>query len=258
MKTYSHVQFEYKELSTKEITVDKSYQRRLDNTKVQNILKNFDERLLNPPKVSRRNGKYYVFDGQHTLAALKRKNNGQDCMVKCKVYYGLTQLDEIGLFVRQNGESSPVSTAEKFRALQTAGDPKILKLVRACEYAGVICDFTSSRARNKCVCYRTLYKYFKLLDSTCFVGMMSSIREIWDGNADSFSNEIVSGFGEFFLMYGSKLDRSRLIRKLKGISFTEIIREGKIGNAPGGKKYARIILRQYNQGLKKGALEDRF
>lgn len=252
------VQFEYKNLNSRDIRTDKDYQRNLDNTKVQKIVKKFDPRLVNPPKVSFRDGRYFVFDGQHTLAALIRMNNGQDLMVKCKVYYGLTQTDEMELFIRQNGESSPVSTAEKFRAMYKGGDPDISNMVRACEYAGVICDFTKPRARNKCVCYRTLYKYYKTLGSARFVAMLSAIRETWNGDSESFSNEIVAGYGELYLLYGSVLDRNRLIRKLRAISYTEIIREGRIGNAPGGKKYARIILRQYNRGLKNGGLEDRF
>ena len=106
--------------------------------------------------------------------------------------------------------------------------------------------------------YRTLYKYFKLLGTEKFIHMLSAIRETWNGDGESFSNEIIAGYGELYLMYGCILDRKRLIRKLSGISCAEIIREGKIGLAPGGKKYARIILRQYNRGLKNGGLEDRF
>ena len=257
MKTTS-IQFEYKELNTRDIRVDKDYQRNLDNTKVQKIVKNYDPRLVNPPKVSFRDGHYFVFDGQHTLAALIRRNKGRDLPVKCKVYYGLTKIDEMELFIRQNGESSPVSVAEKFRALYKGGDPEITNMVRACEYAGVVCDFTNSRARNKCVCYRTMYKYYKLLGTSRFVTMMTVIRETWNGDGESFSNEIISGYGELFLLYSDMLDIKRLIKKLSGITCNEIIREGRIGLAPGGKKFARIILRQYNNGLKSRGLEDRF
>ena len=250
--------YEYKELNTRNIFIDPLYQRDLDNTKVQKIIKNFNHRLLNPLKVSFRDGHYYVFDGQHTRAALIRMNNGQDCNVECKVYYGLTRLDEMELFILQNGESSPVSVAEKFRALWKNGDPDVSNMVRACERAGIICDFTRNRARNKCICYRTLFKYYKLLGTDNFIRMLSAIRETWNGDGESFSNEIVAGYGELFLMYGCLLDQKRLIRKLSSISCAEIVREGKIGLAPGGKKFARVILREYNRNLKNGGLEDRF
>ena len=44
-----------------------TYQRELNPERVRKIVKEFDERVANEPKVSCRNGKYYVFDGQHTL-----------------------------------------------------------------------------------------------------------------------------------------------------------------------------------------------
>ena len=51
-----------------------TYQRELNPERVRKIVKEFDERVANEPKVSCRNGKYYVFDGQHTIAARKILN----------------------------------------------------------------------------------------------------------------------------------------------------------------------------------------
>ena len=45
------------------------YQREIKNERVKRIVKDFDERIANEPKVSYRDGKYYVFDGQHTIGA---------------------------------------------------------------------------------------------------------------------------------------------------------------------------------------------
>ena len=59
-----------------------SYQRELNIHRVRKIAAAFDPRLLNPPKVSYRSGRYYVFDGQHTIAVLKLLNGGKDLMVR--------------------------------------------------------------------------------------------------------------------------------------------------------------------------------
>src|SRR5699024_11719604 len=67
-----------------------SYQRELNIHRVRKIAAAFDPRLLNPPKVSYRSGRYYVFDGQHTIAVLKLLNGGKDLMVRCIVYTGMT------------------------------------------------------------------------------------------------------------------------------------------------------------------------
>ena len=70
------------ELSYREITLNsrqlevprEAYQRELNTARVHKIAAEFDERIANEPKVSCRNGHYYVFDGQHTIAARKHRN----------------------------------------------------------------------------------------------------------------------------------------------------------------------------------------
>ncbi|MCD8160531.1 MAG: hypothetical protein LUE61_05000 [Clostridiales bacterium] len=83
--------YEEMEISTADLRVPHaSYQRSLSVARVRRIAQNFDERIANKPKVSCRDGKFYVFDGQHTIAARRLRNNGEDLPVACKVYYGLT------------------------------------------------------------------------------------------------------------------------------------------------------------------------
>ena len=45
------------------------YQRLLHTEKVASIAENFSEYIANDPKVSFRDGRYYVFDGQNTVEA---------------------------------------------------------------------------------------------------------------------------------------------------------------------------------------------
>lgn len=54
------------------------YQRKLDHDRANRIAENFDPRLLNDPKVSERDGHFYVFDGQHTIEALRILNNSKE------------------------------------------------------------------------------------------------------------------------------------------------------------------------------------
>lgn len=50
------------------------YQRDYNDTRVKRIVKAFDKRIANKPKLSYRDKKYYVFDGQHTIAVRKLMN----------------------------------------------------------------------------------------------------------------------------------------------------------------------------------------
>ena len=57
-------------INSKFLEVPRSYyQRNLNANRVKRIAAEFDERIANAPKVSYRDGHYYVFDGQHTAGA---------------------------------------------------------------------------------------------------------------------------------------------------------------------------------------------
>ena len=115
----------YKELrimSTDLLIPRNTYQRELNTDRVHKIVKQFDERVANEPKVSFRNGSYYVFDGQHTIAARVERNGGNPLMILCKVYYGLTEKDEARLFAEQTGFSADLGAGPRIRALVFAED----------------------------------------------------------------------------------------------------------------------------------------
>ena len=97
----------------------------------------FDPRLLNPPKISYRNGHYYVFDGQHTIAVLKLLNGGKDLMVRCIVYTGMTESEEALLFAQQTGESARLTPGDKMRAMIYGGDPECMAFLKATESVGL-------------------------------------------------------------------------------------------------------------------------
>lgn len=125
------------------------YQRELSNRRVIEIAENFDERVANEPKVSYRDGKFYVFDGQHTVAARKLLNGGQDLPILCKVYTGLTEQEEAILFSQQTGLTSKVYPGIKIRALVFAGDPDAIAFLKATESTGLKLAFSQSRGNNR-------------------------------------------------------------------------------------------------------------
>ncbi|MCD8189299.1 MAG: hypothetical protein LUD78_03615 [Clostridiales bacterium] len=69
-------------LNSRQLIIPKDYQRRLQPNRVDAIVSDFDERIANEPKVSCRNGRYYVFDGQHTIDARIAKNGGHPLPIR--------------------------------------------------------------------------------------------------------------------------------------------------------------------------------
>lgn len=249
--------YEYKKLNTRDISVDGLYQRDLSPAKVKKIVREFNPYLVNAVKVSFRDGKYYVFDGQHTIAGIKAKHKGADCQIDCKVFYGLTRLDEMELFILQNGASSSVATREKFRALYNNGDTEITSLVKLTEKAGFEVGFDKGQARNKIIALSSLYRAFNTLSPPAFVDTLSIIKDAWEGSIESLSGEIISGMAAFYVAYNGRFKRKMLVEKLKRKSPVEIIRDGKVSNSSGSKRFARVILGIYNANTSTNRLEDR-
>ncbi|WP_346938286.1 DUF6551 family protein [uncultured Clostridium sp.] len=251
--------FEYKQINSRFIVSDMDYQREVKMPRVRKIVANFNENLVNAIKVSYREGKYFVFDGQHTLTALKLKNDNKDLMVDCKVYFGLIKEDEAKLFSEQTGIHSLVGTADKFRALYTSGDIDVVEFRHLTESIGLIMDFTKNANQdNRIVAYSKAFKIFNWLEEEEYLDLLDIIKKSWDGEGFSFSAKMLGGMYEFYKAYKNEFDKDTLIKQLSKISTSNIKREAEVSLYGGDKRYARQILMAYNKKLRKNRLEDKF
>ena len=110
--------YPYKEIAINSafLEIPAEYQRRLQMSKVKQMVAEFNGIILNPPNVSYRDGRYIVIDGQHTIVGLKTLNGGKDLSIVCRVYTGLTKEEEALVFAQQTGASTPLSAGAKLRA----------------------------------------------------------------------------------------------------------------------------------------------
>lgn len=122
--------------SSKLIYPREIYQRGVERKRVELIARDFNEYIVNEPKVSFRNGRYYVMDGQHTIEGCILLNGGEDRPILCKVYTGLTMEQEALLFAEQNGHAAPLSAGIKLRAKVVGGDAPSKAFVAATNRVG--------------------------------------------------------------------------------------------------------------------------
>lgn len=260
-KNRTGVQRFTKQLNTKEILVDEAYQRDVDPKKIAKMAKDYDPCLVNFVKVSFRDGKYYAFDGRHTTVLEKTvRGNGKDVNVACLVYTGLTRLDEMELFLQQNGDhATPPNVTSKYRALYNFGDDDIHGMVDGAYAAGVLVDFKPNQAQNKVVALSALFRNYMKLEREKYVEMLMILRQSWGGIPDSFRAEMLNAMSRFVDVYYGRYKPRDLIRSLNNkVLPIQIIREGKsIGAAAlTANTYARIILRIYNNGRTTHRLPD--
>ena len=154
--------YEYKRMPAAWLETDFSYQRKIDSARVERIVNSFDPRLANEVKVSFRDGKFYVFDGAHTLSALKRIHGEDSFMVDCKVYYGLSYEDEAYLFALQSGESKDVAFNTRLRALMISGSQEATDFRAHTAQAGFqLSDGAGSATKNTIAAIAKAYRLYK-------------------------------------------------------------------------------------------------
>ena len=237
------------QVSSKLIFSDPNYQRRLDAQRVREIANNFDPNLVNPVKVSYRSheNRYYVFDGQHTLAALRMRHKGRDFLVDCRVWQNLTPEEEARLFAQQNGISRDVTTNTKLKALYYAGDP-VVKDFYDTTNAIAPMDFTSCKQKGVRAGAKA-YSIFTSVGQEDYATILTILKDAWGGAEGSFNTELLGGMKLFHCAYKGEYTIKNLIKKLAKVSPITIVRDGKISSEPGDAKYARQILRAYNKNL---------
>ena len=247
----------YRQELSSDLHIDKSYQRPLSEARIRKICQEFHELIVNVIKVSLRDGKFYVFDGQHTKAALERLNGGKPVMVDVMVYefVGLTSGEqrelEAEMFAWQTGNSRHVESPLRFRAFFESKDPEVIQFHEITNSAGVLMDFTRGEQDRKLICIKEAWNAWNDLGNSLYIDMLKQILHIWGGDKNSLQAPIIGGMSKFFKAYHDKLDRQVLFDALSSESPLRIIKDG--AKSPGHSKfkYTRQILMRYNAEVKR-------
>jgi len=239
------------------LVTDPKYQRPLEMGRVRRIVEKFDPGLVNILKVSHRDGKYYVFDGGHTLAALKIIHEGEaSFLVECKVYENLTFEEEARLFAAQTGESRDVDFMYRIRALAVGRDPEILEFIRHTENAG----FKLALGSTSEGCILALKKAKKVYDdygADVYEDTLRLIRKTWKGEQQYLQANILGGVAVFIAAFGKEYLPERFVKKLRTVKAEEIRVEAKhrknVYQSLDGA-FAQEIANTYNHGGGKGRI----
>ena len=198
------------------------YQRVLHVEKVAHIAENFSEYVANEPKVSFRDGRFYIFDGQNTVEARRTCNGGMELPIRCKVFYGLTKEDEATLFAIQTGNATCLTAGERLRANLVPENPDALYFVGITSNAGVEFAYDGIRAPWKIYCIETAYELYKQYGCERYVEILRIINEAWKGNVDS--NPAFEEPSMILLEQIFTIDKSRIERFMGYASKAEMLR----------------------------------
>ena len=240
--------YKYMTLNSSLLCVDETYQRKIKQNQINRANKTFNPNLVNVVKVSFRDGKYWIFNGQHTVALLVARNGGNPVQVECKVYEGMTQLDEKELFKLQDGVCSNPTASEIVRGDYKLGEPYAVQMVNAIESIGLTLSFDNASGRNRIVCVSAVLKAFRQLPIDKFILALDILRRSWGGVSESFDNRLISGMAKFVKTY-DEFDKNSFIQKLHKEDPCQIISKTKAWGG-GSTTTARQFLSIYNNNRK--------
>ena len=253
-----HAYFTVGFLPSHMIQSDPKYQRCIDRKRVQQIADEFDPGIVSLLRVSHRDGKYYVFDGGHTLSALKIVNQDKTSFrVLCLIYENLTREEEAILFAKQRGIEKAVPFRERLNANLIGKAEKAEALVKATEDGGLSLAVRDRREGTIWAVEKAntlLEKY----GEEHYKDMLSLVKDTWAGAQDSLSSNMLGGVAAFIKEFREEYDRNRFIKKLKDAQPKEIqalARRNKASYQNMDESFATEIAVVYNRGRGKGRLD---
>ena len=238
-------------LSTGVLNSGLPYQRPVKEKELKKFVEEWDDTLFDPPVVSFRDGKFNVVDGQHRIAALRAMNGGNEVIIPCKVYTGLTYEQEAELCYKLDQAKRRLTIAQSIKALvESATDAEILDVQKRVEDAGFIWALGRPKGEPfEIVATRAVINAYRFLGGAAFSRMLELMAKTWRGNPKSTKAAVISGMAKFLKTYETELKNELFIKRLAPIDPDEIIKRGKLdfSTDKSALRYARVSLEKYNR-----------
>lgn len=233
----------------KDLVSNQEYQRNLSMIHVKKAVENFDLNQINPIKVSRRDGINYVFNGQHTAEIVAMASGSRETPVWCMIYDDLVYAEEADIFANQMKNVKSLQPIEIFKANCEAGNNKELMIKGLVESYNLKIAANSNPGTISAV--SALEKIYDKYGYDVLDRVLKLIIITWEGEAKSFSANMLNGVARLVITYGSKLKEDIFKEKLCEISIKEISKTAKDRRA-GSLGYAEAMLIYYNKKMRTG------
>ena len=232
----------YELIPINELVCDQKYQRELSKKQVKNTSENFNPYQINPVKVSKRDGKNYVINGQHTMAIVAKISGSEATLVWCMVYEDMNYEQEADIFAEQMKYVRGLSPYDVFNAKIEAGNPDSLMIKTVVESYGLIIGCESKPGM---VCaIKALEDIYEKLGIDALSRTMRVCMNTWEGDVKSLSGNMLKGLAILLAAYDDKIKDDIFVEKLSGVSIKELIRNANDRkNGPHG--YAEAMFLKY-------------
>ena len=228
-----------------------AYQRPTNARQVMGIVNGFNEAKLGIPVVSERGGQYYIVDGTHRVAALRRLGYERAMFIVLK---GLTYEEEADYFRRQNENARGLTLYTRFKAGLECGDETCLAINAIVERNNFVIG-TSARNFNTITAVFALITIYDSYGAGILNKTLRLIRETWDGNPTAKNREFLVGMSEFAHRFGVPDFAARVGKVSLTAIWQEYLQWAQYQNRATASRemriaFCQILVRHYNKGIR--------
>ena len=198
------------------------FQRELKESFIREKLENFDSRNVNEIKVSYRDGKYWVIDGNHTREILRR-HYGEHHEAICQVFYGYSYIEDALLFASQNEIKNKVNIIYQLNALKEGKDELISNFYEVTEKCGFKLDYALKNYHIKAI--RKALNIYEQCGRSLYERMLTLLSKTWKGKQASLQQNMLGGLAIILSVYGDEISNNDFIKTFGIIDPIRIIRD---------------------------------
>lgn len=252
--------FRNEEIQAGRLVSNQGYQRPISPKELKEIIDNFDWNLVNPIKVSLRNGSYYVWDGQHTLTSIISLY-GNTTIVPVQVYEGLTYEKEAELVAKQDEFKRKMSKTDQNNAYLESKEKTRVDFAKVCKEVGFMAMFDSCHTKKVGYVQNTTFVYEKVYmkyGEEMLKDFLMVFKLAFNSEPDAQRSHTQMGLLRFMTLYKGEYDFRRLVDVLTGLS-PSIIKKNANNDRTHTKADAVCLLfvELYNKGKRSNRLPNK-
>jgi len=252
-----------KDMKVTEFSIDPAVQRQLNEPRVAKLAKEFNPQMLGLFTASKRlDGRSYILDGQHRMAAARRVD--YQGYIATRLYENLTVAEEARLFLDLN-DTRKVNALDKFHVRATMGDPGAIALKNALEAVGLrVSGQHTGGMFAAIVSLERVYAGFMTHASEPRIDLVEAVLQILTraytaNERAAFQANTVQGVGLILHIFGKRVNPDDLVAALRSVPAEALAIKGRstkdLEGGTGAQGVAKVLLSIYNKGKSSRRLE---
>lgn len=190
------------------------------------LVENFDIELMEPLTASKRDGVYWIVDGQHShygCVGWAKREFGDDWAewtVEARVREGLSEQSEAELFLALNNRRG-INAFDKFRVGVTAGLPIPTSISRVVSESGLRIEKGTKPGSVSAV--GALDRVYRTGGADLLANTLRPIRDAWAGAG--LEADTIKGVAMFVNRFEGRYTEERLVKKLAAIAGSKSLKQ---------------------------------